>query len=104
MKRWRHWALTLLEQVLARLREEHVATGKAALFDLLKDCLTGERHSLPYAELGSRVGMGEGAVKVAVHRLRQRYRALLREEIANTVGSEKEVEEELRYLFAVLAG
>jgi len=100
----RRWALTLLEQALARLREEHVATGKVALFDLLKDCLTGESHSLPYSELGSRVGMGEGAVKVAVHRLRQRYRALLREEIANTVGSEKEVEEELRYLFAVLAG
>ena len=63
----RRWALTLLEQVLARLREEHVATGKAALFDLLKECLTGDRSSLPYVELGNKVGMSEGAVKVAAH-------------------------------------
>src|SRR5436190_3040522 len=82
----RRWALTLLEQVLARLREEYSDTGKTALFDRLKDCLTGDRSSLPYAELGSKAGMSEGAVKVAVHRLRRRYRDLLREEIANTVG------------------
>ena len=100
----RRWALTLLEQVLAGLREEYSATGKAALFDRLKDCLTGDRSSLPYAELGRKAGMSEGAVKVAVHRLRRRYRDSLREEIANTVGSPDEVEEELRYLFAVLAG
>lgn len=100
----RRWALTLLDEVLKRLREEYVADGKAALFDQLKETLTGERGSIPYAEIGQRLGMGEGAVKVAVHRLRQHYREQLRTEIAETVASPGEVEEELRHLFSVLSG
>src|SRR6185295_13692541 len=100
----RRWALTLLDLVLARLREEYAADGKAKLFETLKATLTGASRSAPYAELGERLGLSEGAVKVAVHRLRQRYRELLRAEIAETVASEAEVDEEIRHLFAALAG
>jgi RNA polymerase sigma factor (sigma-70 family) len=99
----RRWALTLLEQVLSRLREEYTRDGKARLFEELKSTLTGERRSVPYAEIGPRLDMSEGAVKVAVHRLRQRYRELLREEIAHTVSGPEEVEEEIRALFSALA-
>ena len=98
------WAITLLEQVYRRLAEEHRQQGKAELFDALRTTLAGPGNSAPYAELAVRLGMNEGAVKVAVHRLRQRYRALLRETIAETVGNEAEVEEELRYLMRVVAG
>ncbi|MBI3876121.1 MAG: sigma-70 family RNA polymerase sigma factor [Verrucomicrobia bacterium] len=100
----RRWALTLLELVLKRLRAEHKAAGKVKLFDALKGCLTGDRATLPYAEIGATVGMSEGAVKVAVHRLRERYRRLLRDEIANTVANEKDIEDELRHLLTALAG
>ena len=95
------WALTLLDQVLAGLRAEMTADGKAALFDALKDHLTGSQ-AVGYATTAARLGMTEGAVKVAAHRLRQRYRELLREEIAQTVASPDEIEEEVRYLFACL--
>ncbi len=99
----RRWALTLLDQVLRTLEREHELTGKRELFDELRFCLTGERSKLPYAELAARLGMSEAAVKVAVHRLRRRYRELLRAEIANTVSSPEEVEDEIRHLFDVLA-
>ena len=99
---WR-WALTLLDTVMNRLSAEFARDGKAELFETLKPCLLGERTSQPYAALASKLAMTEGSVKVAVHRLRQRYRQLLRDEIANTVAGPEEVEEELRYLFAVLA-
>ena len=100
----RRWALTLLEEVLKRLQAEYEAEGKAALFAALNPCLVGERTSQPYVELAAKLGMNEGAVKSAVHRLRQRYRQLLRDEIAQTVADPAEVDEELRHLFAVLAG
>ena len=100
----RRWALTLLEDVLKRLQAEYEAEGKAALFAALNPCLVGERTSQPYAELATQHGMNEGAVKSAVHRLRQRYRQLLRDEIAQTVADPTEVDEELRHLFAALAG
>jgi RNA polymerase sigma-70 factor (ECF subfamily) len=100
---WR-WALTLLDQVMNRLSAEFVRDGKTELFATLKPCLLGERTMQPYAILASKLAMTEGSVKVAVHRLRQRYRQLLRDEIANTVAKPEEVEDELRYLFAVLAG
>jgi RNA polymerase sigma-70 factor (ECF subfamily) len=74
------------------------------LFDALRTTLAGSGNSSPYAELASRLGLSAGAVKVAAHRLRQRYRVLLRETIAETVGSPAEVEEELRYLMRVVAG
>jgi RNA polymerase sigma-70 factor (ECF subfamily) len=99
----RRWALTLLEQVLARLRVEYDRDGKAKLFEHLKSTLTGERRSVPYAEIAARLNTNEGAVKVTVHRLRQRYRELLREEIAHTVAGPEQVEEEIRALFSALA-
>src|SRR5450756_155842 len=92
---WR-WALTLLDQVMNRLSAEFVQDGKAELFEMLKPCLLGERTAQPYAILASKLMMTEGSVKVAVHRLRQRYRQLLRDEIANTVTKPEEVEAELR--------
>ena len=99
----RRWALTLLERVLLRLRDEHAHDGKAELFEQLKITLTEASRSVPYAEIATRLAMSEGAVKVAVHRLRQRYRELLRAEIADTVASPAEVEEEIRALFSALA-
>lgn len=100
----RRWAIALLEQVYRRLEEEHARQGKAKLFTALRATLAGKSDSAPYAELAQRLGMSEGAVKVTVHRLRQRYRELLRETIADTVSEPEEVEDELRYLFRVLAG
>src|SRR5262245_26920767 len=98
----RRWALTLLDKVLSRLREEQVAAGKNAAFELLKDSLTADGRGTPYAGLAARLGMTEGAVKVAVLRLRRRYRELLEAEIANTVASPEEVAAERRYLLSVL--
>jgi RNA polymerase sigma-70 factor (ECF subfamily) len=95
------WALTLLDQVLARLQAEMAAVGKAALFDSLKGHLAGGREE-GYAATAARLGMSEGAVKVAVYRLRRRYRDLLREEIAHTLAGPEEIEDEIRYLFTCL--
>lgn len=97
------WALTLLDRVLARLREEHTARGKEALFDHLRVFLVGEGHSPAQLEVAARLGLSPGAMRVAVHRLRQRYRDLLRQEIAATVDDPREVDEEIRQLFAALA-
>lgn len=100
----RQWALTMLDQVLRRLRREYAETGRETLFEQLKPTLTEASRSVRYAEIASRLGTSEGAVKVAVHRLRQRYREVLRAEIADTVAGPAEVEDELRSLFAALAG
>jgi RNA polymerase sigma factor (sigma-70 family) len=97
------WALTLLDKVMDRLRAEFVQGGKGEFFETLKPCLLGERTTQPYAALASELGMTEGSVKVAAHRLRQRYRQLLRDEIGRTVTQTEEVEEEMRHLFVVLA-
>ncbi len=99
----RRWALTLLDAVLRRLQAEYAREGKAQVFEALNSALAGGRESQPYAQLASRAGMSEGAVKVAVHRLRKRYRHMLREEIARTMAVGADVDEELRQLFAVLA-
>jgi RNA polymerase sigma-70 factor (ECF subfamily) len=99
----RRWALTLLEQVLRRLRAEYVRDGRGNLFEQLKPTLTEVSRSVRYAEIAARLGTNEGAVKVAVHRLRQRYREVLRAEIADTVVGPGEVEDEIRNLFAALA-
>ena len=98
----RRWAMTLLDTVLARLREEFQREGKSAAYDKLKPTLAGSRESQPYAELARDLGMSEAAVKTAVHRFRRRYRELLRAEIASTVSTASEVEEEIRYLCSVL--
>lgn len=95
----RQWAVALLEQVLGRLQAESYPQQ----FALLKSFLTAGAETVPYAEVAVTLGTSEGAVKVAVHRLRKRYRALLREEIAHTVASPAEVDEELRHLFAAFS-
>lgn len=97
----RRWARTLIERSLARLRDDYAAGGKAELFERLKDYQPGEHGAVSYAELGAQLGLSEGAVKVAVHRLRQRHRELLREEIAQTVASDAELVEEVRHLIGL---
>lgn len=100
----RRWALTLLEKVLARLEQEQLEAGKQQVFTQLKDYLWGEAHQTSYGRTAIHLGMTEGAVKVAVHRLRQRLRELLREEVAHTVAVGEEIDEELRHLIGVIRG
>jgi len=99
----RQWALTVLKQAMNALQAECEANGKTALFQEAKNLLSGERDRMAYAQISKNLGMGEGAVRVAVHRLRQRYGELVREEVAQTVASEEDVDEEVRYLFQVLS-
>jgi RNA polymerase sigma-70 factor (ECF subfamily) len=99
----RRWALTLLAEVMHLIEAEYRTEGKGAWFAALRPCLVGDRASLPDAQLAAQLGLNEGAVRVAVHRLRQRYRKLLRAEIAHTVASDEEVDAEMRHLFKVLA-
>ena len=98
----RRWALTLLEQVLARLENQYRAAGDAELFDYLKEFLSDEPGRRSQAEVATELGMTENAVKQAFHRLRQRYRQLLRDEIAQTVAVLGDVEDELRHFISVL--
>jgi RNA polymerase sigma factor (sigma-70 family) len=98
----RRWALTLLEQVLVRLRAEYEAAGKLPLFDRLKELLTRESGEPSQATIAAEMRMTENAVKQAFHRLRHRYRQLLHEEIAHTVAVPEDVEDELRHFIAVL--
>lgn len=99
----RRWALALLEQALSKLRQEFARRGKLRLFDQLKVFLGGEESTVPYQQIAATLGMTEGAVKVSVHRLRRRYGGLLREEIAQTVADPKDIDEELRDLFAAIS-
>ena len=98
----RRWALTVLERVLGRLKEEHLAAGNAALFDSLKQLLPDEPGSPSQAEIAAQLGMTENAVRQAFYRFRQRYQSLLREEIAHTVATPGDIEDELRHLIAVI--
>jgi RNA polymerase sigma factor (sigma-70 family) len=98
----RRWALTLLEQVLARLGEEYRVAGSSALFEQLKQQLTEDPDRPSQAQIAQALSMTENAVKQAFYRLRQRYRLLLRDEIAQTVTEPDEVEDELRHFIAVL--
>ena len=100
----KQWALTLLAEVLDRLEHEYQSEGKGGLFAILKQTLMGLREAQPYAELAPKLGLNESAAKVAVHRLRRRYRELIRDEIANTLDCSEDIEAEMRYLFSVLAG
>jgi RNA polymerase sigma-70 factor (ECF subfamily) len=95
--------MTVLESVYGRLRSEYEAQGRAVQFDRLKDCLTQGRGAVRYAALSKELNVTEGALRVMVCRLRERYRQLLRDEIAQTVAEPGEVEAELRYLFRALA-
>lgn len=100
----REWALALLERVVKRLADECTADGKAALFEQAKGYLMVGESAVPYAEAARRLGLEEGAMRVAVHRLRKRYRELLRHEIAETLEDPAQVPEELRALQSALAG
>lgn len=103
----RQWTLTSLDKVFAALRDECAGAGKRDLFQALQGYLSGERSQsdeTSYATVGEQLGMSAGAVQVAVHRLRKRYGELLRTEIAHTVSQPREVDEELRQLFAALRG
>ncbi len=97
----RQWALSLLETVLGRLAAEMEDVGKGQQFEALKFVLSGG-HGRSYAQVGEQLGLSEGAVKIAVHRLRERYRDLIRAEVAQTVASADDVEEEMRYLLQAL--
>ena len=99
----RNWALAALDQVIKRLKNECIAEGKSGLFDQAKGYLTVGEAAIPYREAAQHLKMDEGAVRVAVHRLRHRYRELLREEIGGTLSNPAQVQEELRALQAALS-
>ena len=98
----RRWASTVLERVLSRSKDEYRAAGNAALFDSLKQLLPDEPGAPSQADIAAQVGMTENAVRQAFHRFRQRYQSLLREEIAQTVATPGDIEDELRHLIAVV--
>ena len=100
----RRWALTLLEQAMARLRAEYETTGRKAEFEHLKTYLTAERGAVSYREIAAALQMTEGASRVALHRLRKRFRQCFREEIAGTVSNMEEVDDEIRYVVSLLGG
>jgi RNA polymerase sigma-70 factor (ECF subfamily) len=99
----RQWALTVLKQTMKALEGECAETGKGALFEEVKQLLSGERDGVSYAAISERLSMTEGAVRVAVYRLRQRFGELLRAEVSQTLGSNGEVEDEMRYLVRALS-
>ena len=98
----RRWALTLLEEALGRLRREYEADGRTEEFSGLKQFLTAERGTIPYGKIALESGKSEGAARVAVHRLRKRFREVFRATIADTVSSAEEVDAEMRYVVEVL--
>jgi len=100
----RRWALALLERVMARLRQQYARAGRERLFDCLKVFLAGESGAPSHQQAAAELGITEGAVKVAVHRLRRRYRAVLRSEVAQTVADPAEVDDELALLLTALRG
>jgi len=99
-----HWALSLAETVLARLRTEFSQIGRTEFFDELKGYVWGQQATTPYAELATRFGLTQSGARVTVHRLRRRFAELLRSEVANTVATPEEVEAEIKYLAQLLCG
>lgn len=100
----RRWAATVLDTVRGRLRDEYARQGKAGLFVALEPCLTGTDELLPYPELMARLDLKASALKMAVHRLRKRFGDLLRDEIAQTVATPEEIDDEIRHLIAIASG
>jgi len=100
----RHWALAVLEAALARLEAEFKKSGRLALFEQLQPYLQGDADGPSYTEVAQRLATTEGTIKVTVHRLRQRYRQLLRMVVSQTVDSPLEIDSELAYLRTVLRG
>jgi RNA polymerase sigma-70 factor (ECF subfamily) len=99
----REWAVALLERVVLRLREECVAEGRGGQFEVLRVFLTSGTGAESHASAGTKLGLAEGAVRVAVHRLRKRYRQLLRDEVAHTLAEGADVEAEMAALFGAFA-
>jgi RNA polymerase sigma-70 factor (ECF subfamily) len=99
----RHWGVALLDQALEQVRSEHERQGKGREFECLRQYLTVDRETIPYLEVAVQLGQSEAAVKMAVHRLRRRYRAVFRELIAQTVATPEDVEAEMRHLLQVLS-
>ncbi|MEI6193375.1 MAG: sigma-70 family RNA polymerase sigma factor [Verrucomicrobiota bacterium] len=99
----RQWALTLLDLTVNRLRDEFATAGKPGDFEALKNCLLAERGAIDYAAVGSQLGVNEGAARVAVHRLRKRFREIYRAEISQTLAAGEDLDAELRHLAAALA-
>lgn len=97
----RQWALTILEKVIDRLKQEYAVSGRARLFEALKDCLARDPSAQPYADIAAQLRLTEPAVKMAVSRMRGRYREILRSEIADTVENPDDVDDEIRHLFAI---
>jgi RNA polymerase sigma-70 factor (ECF subfamily) len=100
----RRWALTLLDGAMARLKDEFISAGKADEFQQLKSCLTADRGTIAYGEIAGSLRTTEGAARVAVHRLRKRFRTVFREAIAQTVDDPDQVEDEMRHLLAAMGG
>jgi DNA-directed RNA polymerase specialized sigma24 family protein len=101
----RQWALTVFDRVATRLQHELEKAGKSSLFNELKSYVTNDDETLlRYRAMAARLGMSEGAVKVTVHRLRRRFRDLLREEVAESVTTPREIDDEVRHLKAALGG
>jgi len=99
----RSWALTVLDRTMDRLQSEAATAQKQKLFAALRVYLTADKSSVPYRRMAAELNMSEGAVRVAAHRQRRRYRELLRDEIAQTVTTEEQIDQEIRDLFAALA-
>lgn len=99
----RRWALIVLKHARNRLRSDYAAQGKINRFNALEPCLSGEGISKSYTEVGLELDMSEGAVKVEIHRMKRRFGEVLRTEISQTVGSEAEIDEEVRYLIRVMS-
>jgi RNA polymerase sigma factor (sigma-70 family) len=100
----RRWAMTLLDKALHQLRDEYGSEGRSELFSRLNPCLVGERTSEHYAAMATQLGVSESTVKSYVHRMRQRFRQMIRHEIAQTVADPTDIEDELRHMFVVLGG
>jgi RNA polymerase sigma factor (sigma-70 family) len=98
----RKWALTLLDRALATLAQEQAASGKTDQFETLKPWLTGDTENISQAEAASRLGMNEGAIKVAIHRLRRRFREVIKNELGQTVNDRTHVDAEMHYLLESL--
>jgi len=99
----RQWAMTLLDLTVKRLREEFITANKPDDFDALKNCLMAGRGTIDYVEIAAKLGVNEGTARVAVHRLRKRFREIYREEISQTLADGADLDDELRHLAAALA-
>lgn len=99
----RQWAMALIERTMTQLQHEYIVSDRSQLFEYLRNCIAREESALPYAEIAGLLELTEAAVKMAIQRLRNRYREILKHEIAQTVSAPEEIEEEIRHLFSAFA-